>query len=274
MDIQRHPGPVFRLSTRFSLAMKTLSFFLTYVSPMKLFLLSALVSTAILVFVIKAPAGMKHRTASLLRSGAPTAGVIPKRYLALGDSYTIGESVTPKERFPYLTDSLLRLQHITIQDPQYIATTGWTTVNLYDAINNAGQLGIFDAVTLMIGVNDQFQHIDTAAYRVKFTRLLRKGIALAGNRAAKVFVLSIPDYSATPYVDDRQKVRVSREIDLFNLINKEVTLRNHIIYIDITPLTREVVNDSTLLCSDGLHYSAKEHQKWAELLAPHMKNVL
>lgn len=196
------------------------------------------------------------------------------RYLALGDSYTIGQSVEATERFPYLTALLLRAQHTPLNDPDYIATTGWTTANLLAAINNAGDLGTFDIVSLLIGVNDQYQHLDTAGYRARFTQLLDKAVALAGNRKHHVFVLSIPDYSATPYVDARDKARVHQEIDAFNAINKELTLQQGIAYIDITPLTRQVAADGSLLANDELHYSGKAHQQWAELLAPMIKKEL
>lgn len=203
---------------------------------------------------------------------APHADTL--RYLALGDSYTIGQNVEANERFPYLTTLLLRAQHIALTDPEYIATTGWTTANLLTAIYNAGTLDTFDIVSLLIGVNDQYQRLDTTGYRMRFTQLLDKAIALAGNRKNHVFVLSIPDYSATPYVDDPYKEKVRMEIDAFNAINKEITLQYNVAYVDITPLTRQAATDSSLLANDGLHYSGKAHQQWAELLATTIKSSL
>lgn len=196
------------------------------------------------------------------------------RYLALGDSYTIGQNVAATERFPYLTTLLLRAQNVPIAEPRYIATTGWTTANLLAAINKEANLGTYDVVSLLIGVNDQYQQLDTAGYRVRFTELLDKAIALAGNRKSRVFVLSIPDYSATPFVSEEDKRRVHDEIDEFNKINKDITLRYAIAYIDITPLTRAAATDETLLANDQLHYSGNEHQKWAEQLAPAIKKSL
>lgn len=195
-------------------------------------------------------------------------------YLALGDSYTIGQNVMAAERFPHLAVSLLRAQNISFADPKYIATTGWTTANLLAAINNENVLGTYDIVSLLIGVNDQYQRQDTAGYRTHFKQLLDKSLALAGNRSSRVFVLSIPDYSATPFVADREKSRVHNEINLFNAINKEITLGYGIKYIDITPLTREAATDGSLLADDQLHYSGKEHQMWAGLLAPAIKSSL
>jgi lysophospholipase L1-like esterase len=198
----------------------------------------------------------------------------PLRYLALGDSYTIGQSVAVTERFPYLTTVLLRQQNIAIADPEYIATTGWTTEDLLTAIHQQENLGTFDVVSLLIGVNDQYQQLDTAGYRARFAQLLEQAIALAGNRLHRVFVLSIPDYSATPFVAPESKARVHTEIESFNAINKEITRGRNITYIDITTLTRAAATDASLLASDGLHYSGKEHQKWAALLARVMAKSL
>ena len=191
----------------------------------------------------------------------------------MGDSYTVGQGVQVAERFPHITAALLRQQNIHLSDPQYIAMTGWTATNLQNAINQTS-LGTYDVVSLLVGVNDQYQGLDTAGYRIRFTQLINKAILLAGNNPKKVFILSIPDYSATPFTPVAVKARISSEIDNFNAINKQITLGYNIAYIDITSLTREVVNDPSLLAGDGLHYSGKEHQKWAELLAPLIKASL
>jgi lysophospholipase L1-like esterase len=129
-------------------------------------------------------------------------------------------------------------------------------------------------VTLLIGVNDQYQGLDTAGYRERFTQLLERAVGLAGNRPSRVFVLSIPDYSATPFVAEQDKSRVRAEVEAFNAINKEVTLGRDIAYIDITQLTRQAATDALLLAGDGLHYSAKAHQQWAALLAPLIEQAL
>lgn len=196
------------------------------------------------------------------------------KYLALGDSYTIGQSVRESERFPAQTVELLRAENINVKDPHYIATTGWTTTNLFSAINSQNSAKDFDIVTLLIGVNDQYQQRDTAGYRERFSELLNKAVDFAGSRKNYVFVLSIPDYSATPFVHESQKARVSMEIDQFNAINKEVTLQNGIAYIDITPSTRQAANDPSLIAGDGLHPSGKEYAVWAGMLAPLIKKIL
>lgn len=196
------------------------------------------------------------------------------KFLALGDSYTIGQSVVESERFPAQTVQLLRAQNIVVNDPAYIAATGWTTTNLISAINLANPAKDFDIVTLLIGVNDQFQQRDTTGYRTQFIELVNKAIAFAGGRKTHVFVLSIPDYSVTPFVNMSDKARVSSQIDEFNAINKEVTLQNGITYADITPLTRKGADDPSLIANDGLHPSGKEYAVWANILAPLIKKVL
>jgi lysophospholipase L1-like esterase len=227
-----------------------------------------------LIFVLTLTAGCSKQAVP----SAPNRTDMPPssnlRYLALGDSYTIGESVAAHERFPYLTASLLRDQGVSINDPVYIATTGWTTANLLAAIETQKPDGPFDVVILLIGVNDQYQHLDTGGYRMRFTQLLEKAVALAGNRRNRVFVLSIPDYSATPFVKEENKASVRTEIDAFNAINKDVTLSFGISYTDITPLTRKAEMDRSLLANDNLHYSAKAHQQWAELLTPEILKAI
>jgi len=196
-----------------------------------------------------------------------------KTYLALGDSYTIGEGVSEALRFPNLTVQMLRGQGVQIANPVYIATTGWTTQNLLNAINNNPPQAA-DIVTLLIGVNDQYQGVDTSVYRTRFVQLLKKAIFFAGGKTAHVFVLSIPDYSATLFVKEEDKDRISKEIALFNMINQEETAKKGVSYTNITPLTKDAAFDPSLLAPDGLHYSGKEHQKWAELLAPKIKAAL
>jgi len=204
----------------------------------------------------------------------PSMNDTAKKYLALGDSYTIGQSVGETERFPAQTVALLRQQNIKIKDPEYIAITGWTTANLMSAINSQNPKGPYAAVTLLIGVNDQYQGVDTATYRTRFTQLLNKVVELAGAKKTNVFVLSIPDYSVTPFVPTADKERVRKEIDIFNSINKQITLQNNIAYVDITPSTREGATNPSLIAGDGLHPSGLEYKKWAEMLAPVMKQVL
>ena len=206
-------------------------------------------------------------------SPAPTNDSSRYSYLALGDSYTIGQGVGEKERFPFLITEILK-QGLAVSNLKYIAQTGWSTIALQTAISAAEPLGTFDIVTLLIGVNDQYQHLDIAGYRVRFEQLVLKSITLAKNNPKRVFVLSIPDYSATPFVADPAKEKIRNEIDDFNVINKEISLRYNVSYTDITGLSREAATNPSLLTGDGLHYSAIEHLKWAEKVTPSISAAL
>jgi lysophospholipase L1-like esterase len=205
--------------------------------------------------------------------GTATDNTPVKTFLALGDSYTIGQSVPINDRFPDQTAALLRSNNINMATPDYIATTGWVTTNLQNAI--AAQRPVpHDVVTLLIGVNDQYQTHDTTGYRDRFTFLLEKSIELAGGKKTNVFVLSIPDYSVTPFVSNSDRPRIRREIDWFNAINRSVTESLQVTYLDITPSTREAENDPSLLAADRLHPSGIEYGKWAVRLWQLMFPVL
>lgn len=196
------------------------------------------------------------------------------KFLALGDSYTIGQSVEESARFPAQTVELLKMQKIEVTKLKYIATTGWTTGNLLAAIDKQKPARDFDIVTLLIGVNDQYHYRDTSGYRNKFSQLLIKAIDFARGNKHHVFVLSIPDYSVTPFVDEADKASVSVQIDEFNVINKDVALQNGVAYVDITASTRRAATDPSLIANDRLHPSAKEYAHWTELLVPVIKEGL
>ncbi|MEX1201598.1 MAG: SGNH/GDSL hydrolase family protein [Ferruginibacter sp.] len=196
------------------------------------------------------------------------------KYLALGDSYTIGQSVPIDQRFPVQATLLLAGQQITIQQLTVMATTGWTTGNLIAALNNNDPGNGFDFVTLLIGVNNQFQGRSKEEYRTEFTTLLNRSIAYTGNRKNRVFVLSIPDYAVTPFAINRDTALISQQINEFNAINRSITTTVGVTYIDITPISREGRADASLHASDGLHPSGKQYGRWAGLLAPLMKQSL
>ncbi|MBK8609306.1 MAG: SGNH/GDSL hydrolase family protein [Chitinophagaceae bacterium] len=196
-----------------------------------------------------------------------------RTWLALGDSYTIGQAVDPAERFPALASGMLKQNGINIGTPDYIATTGWTSISLSNAITAANPAK-HDVVSLLIGVNDQYQTHDTTGYRQRFSVLLSKAIQLANGKSENVFVLSIPDYSVTPFASGRDTARIRLEIDWFNDINKTMAAFFNCPYLDITSSTREAKNDLSLLAYDGLHPSGKEYRRWAEKLTPMMLPVL
>ena len=207
-------------------------------------------------------------------TSAPTlpADATAKTYLALGDSYTIGQSVTEAERFPVQTAGLLRLENIKINDPKIIATTGWTTGNLIDALSTASLQNNYDVVSLLIGVNNQYQGRSIEEYKTEFTLLLNRAIGYAGNRPAHVFVLSIPDYSVTPFASGSNKTKIAADIDQFNSENKKISLQLGVNYLDITPISREP--DPSLIATDGLHPSGKQYKRWADLLVPMIRQVI
>lgn len=206
---------------------------------------------------------------------SPPPSTSEKKWLALGDSYTIGQGVPPSERYPAQTRDWLIANGVTgMADPQIIATTGWTTIHLQNAITSQNPKGPYDMVSLLIGVNDQYQGFDAAGYETRFRQLVKTSISLANNLPAHVVVLSIPDYSVTPFASGSNVDRIRKEIDQFNEINKRVALTFNVQYLDITPSTREAKNNLALIAGDGLHPSGLEYKKWAERLGLLMKTVL
>ncbi|HSK13330.1 MAG TPA: SGNH/GDSL hydrolase family protein [Phnomibacter sp.] len=204
----------------------------------------------------------------------PTLPQGPLRILALGDSYTIGQGVGTDDRFPHQTVALLKQMGRNFAEPEYIAATGWTTANLLDAIARENKPKNYDVVTLLIGVNDQYQGREQAAYSTQFRQCLDQAIQHAGGRKERVFVMSIPDYSVTPFARSLDKERIAKEIDAFNSINRSISLATSVNYIEITVASRDAITDPTLVAADGLHPSAKEYRKWAEKLVARILTVL
>ena len=197
----------------------------------------------------------------------------PNTWLALGDSYTIGQGVAAAERYPAQTVEFLAQKNISINSPTYIATTGWTTIDLQNAIKSKNPEN-HTIVSLLIGVNDQYQKRDTTGYRQRFAGLLGNAIALANGKKENVFVLSIPDYSVTPYASTSDTARMRIEIDWFNQINKSVTASYGCPYLDITVFTREGRTNRDLISGDGLHPSGIDYKRWADQLATLIQKVL
>jgi len=192
----------------------------------------------------------------------------PMRYLALGDSYTIGESVTPTERWPVQLAAQLHAHDLALADPLIIARTGWTTDELLAGIERQTSQGPFDLVSLLIGVNNQYRGRSSEEYRTQFQQLLHTAITLAGGHPDHVIVLSIPDWGVTPFAAGRQRATIAAAIDRFNATNRAETLQAGARYVDITPVSRQALHDTTLIASDGLHPSGKMYTKWVELVLP------
>lgn len=189
-------------------------------------------------------------------------------YLALGDSYTIGESIPADQSYPNLLASALTARKHLVSSPTIIAVTGWTTDDLINAISQADLTGKkYDLVTLLIGVNDQYQHLSQDNYKVKFKQVLNTAIDFAGGNKDHVFVLSIPDWGVTPFAAGQGSV-ISPQIDQFNAINKQISIVAGVNYLDITPISRKAATDRDLVAGDGLHPSAKMYSEWVKLLEP------
>lgn len=195
-------------------------------------------------------------------------------FLALGDSYTIGERVDTSERWPVQLGVELEKQFQAILEVSIIARTGWTTRNLINGIEDASPAGPFDMVSLLIGVNNQYQGRDTAEYRQEFRELLQEATGFAGGISEKVIVVSIPDYGVTPFASGSDPEKIAREIDDFNSINLQETGKTGAVYVDVTPISRLAANDLSLLASDGLHPSGKMYSEWVKIILPEAINIL
>ena len=200
------------------------------------------------------------------------------RHLALGDSYTIGESVDEAERWPMQLASQIEsfgeeteeeLIEVTI-----IARTGWTTGELWEGIQAREIKPPYDLVSLLIGVNNQYRGYDINEYREEFAFLLNKAIEYAGGDINRVIVLSIPDWGVTPFAENRDSKQIAVEINQFNAVNREETKKAGAHYIDITPISREAVIDPSLIADDGLHPSGKMYAEWVQLALPVVLEIL
>lgn len=235
-----------------------------------------------------ATTGNGSSTATAPTSGMPT-GTAPGTttlpvvandsltYLALGDSYTIGQSVPAIQSFPYQLTAQLN-QGLKVSVPTIIATTGWTTYNLINGVNSSSlTTKTYDFVTLLIGVNDQYQGISQDTYKAEFAVMLTTAIRFARGKKNHVFVISIPDYSVTPAINWQNAdilKQIVTEIDQFNAINKSLSTDADVNYLNITDISRQAVTDTSLITKDGLHPSGKMYGLWVERLTPLVKAQL
>jgi len=195
-------------------------------------------------------------------------------YLALGDSYTIGQSVLSSENFPNQTVQLLNQQNYNFKSPEILATTGWTTDELQNNINSHTFTPPYDFVSLLIGVNNQYRGRSVENYKPEFESLLKQAIQFAGGNANRVIVVSIPDWGVTPFANGRDRAQIAKEIDDYNAANRYISGIYKVHYIDITPGSREAATDLSLVAGDGLHPSAKEYAKWAQKVFEAIKQQL
>lgn len=189
-------------------------------------------------------------------------------FLALGDSYTIGESVAAQERWPEQLVADLKTRGLVMDSLQIIAQTGWTTDELILGVLESPVLPKYDLVTVMVGVNNQFRGRSLDNFRKELSILLEKSIEYAGDDRQKVFVISIPDWGVTPFAGQRDKAKIASEIDAFNAEIIKLCDTLQLKYIDVTEISRQAADDNTLIASDGLHPSGEMYTKWVEKIAP------
>ena len=194
-------------------------------------------------------------------------------FLALGDSYTIGEGVPEEGRWPVQLAARLREHGIDVEAPRIVATTGWTTDELSAAMDAAALHPRYGLVTLLIGVNNQYRGRSSTEYREQFLALLQRAAGLAGD-ARRVVVVSIPDWGVTAFAEGRDRAAIARDIDAFNAIARDETLRMHARWVDVTPASREAAAHPGMLVGDGLHPSAAQYAIWTNAILPEAKVAL
>jgi lysophospholipase L1-like esterase len=197
---------------------------------------------------------------------------VTRRYLALGDSYTIGEGVDASGRWPVQLAAVMRDAGAPVADPTIVAKTGWTTAELLAALDAISPplAADYDLVSLLIGVNDQYRGLASGVFREGFFKLLPRAINFAGGDARRVVVVSIPDWSVTPFgrSDPRGAPAIAGEIDAFNVIAGAISRQAGAQFVDVTALSRRASNNATLLAGDGLHPSMAMYALWVETILP------
>jgi len=190
-------------------------------------------------------------------------------YLALGDSYTIGENVKESERWPVQLSNSLRNK---LNKPVIIAKSGWTTDQLIDTLNKINFNKKFDFVSLLIGVNNQYRGRSVENFKEGFTILLKKSIEYANYKKERVMVVSIPDWGVTPFAKNKNRTIIGNEIDAFNKLIHDECMKNNITFFNITEISRKAVNNNSLIAEDGLHPSKKMYKQWVKIIKPYFKN--
>jgi len=193
---------------------------------------------------------------------------LKESYLALGDSYTIGEAVSENERWPVQLVKALEGKNRILDSPKIIAQTGWTTTDLKMGIDNAILDFPYDWVSLLIGVNNQYQGKSISNFKEEFEQLLSQALLFAGNKKDRIFVVSIPDWGEMPFAKNRDREKIATEIDNFNQVIYEICAQKEIAFIDITPLSRTVEAHPEFVASDGLHPSGVQYTQWVKEIIP------
>ncbi len=201
------------------------------------------------------------------------SGKNASKFLALGDSYTIGASVTVNERWPVQFLNELKLYTSAIDTLQIIATSGWRVDQLKNGMNNSNLEPPYGLISLLIGVNNQFQGQNANGFRPEFIEILEKSLKLVNNRKDRFFVISIPDWGASPFGSGFDRAKVSKEIDEFNSVLKEESEKRGVRYFNITDISRRALTDRTLIASDGLHPSGKMYKLWVDKMIPEISKI-
>ena len=188
-------------------------------------------------------------------------------YLALGDSYTVGEAVEKNESWPVQLTNRIKSLGLNIKSPRILAKTGWTTTELISAISSLSIEPSYKLVSLLIGVNNQYKGYDISIYVREFDELLDHAIKLAGNNHKYVFVLSIPDYSVTAFVKNKNldPLKITKEIQSYNEIALRIANSKMVNYFDVTTLSRKAVDNSWLIANDKLHPSGLMYTSWVDV---------
>jgi lysophospholipase L1-like esterase len=231
-------------------------------------------SALILLFIIGCNAEEKVEiTDEMTDNNRKPPADIPLTYLALGDSYTIGEGVPENGRFPVQLKDNLENSGVKLSRVQIIARTGWTTDELSKAMDASEFDESYGLITLLIGVNNQYRGRTPESYQPEFSALLKRAIALAGGDTARVIVISIPDWGVTPFAANRDRQKIAAEIDAYNHINREEARKAGVAWVDVTEISRRAATQPELIAPDQLHPSTLMYKSWVDDMFPYAKKV-
>ena len=197
-----------------------------------------------------------------------------QNYLAIGDSYTIGEAVEATQRWPNQLTNLLNKNKKQINPPLIIAQTGWRTDEALKAVENYKHSSTYDLISVLIGVNNQYQKKELKQFEEDLRKILEKAILLSSNGPKGVFALSIPDYGVTPFAENKHPEQIALEIDQYNQVYKNICKEYNILFLDITEISRLAKSKPYLIAEDGLHPSGEMYKLWVESIATSVEKLL